>query len=80
MEAIGKAMEGGENVDRRAMFEEFMKERDDAIKQILTPEQYEKFKELEQNQMGRWGGMFGGGGRREGPRERQAPPGPEGDK
>lgn len=63
MEAIGKAFEGGGDVDRRALMEQFMAEREDAIREILTPEQFEKFKELEQNQMG-WGGMFGGGGRR----------------
>ena len=70
MEGFRKAFEGGADVDRRQLMEDFMKQRDEAIQAILTPEQFEKFKELEQNQMGGmmrgFGGRGGRGGRRGG--------------
>ena len=70
MEGFRKAFEGGADVDRRQLMEDFMKQRDEAIQAILTPEQFEKFKELEQDQMGGmmrgFGGRGGRGGRRGG--------------
>jgi Spy/CpxP family protein refolding chaperone len=62
-----KRFEGGGDggdFDPRTAFEDLMKERDDALKDVLTPEQFDKLKELEKNQGMRWGGF--GGGRRGG--------------
>jgi Spy/CpxP family protein refolding chaperone len=60
-ERMQKVFEGGgEDFDPRAEMEKFMAERNQMLGEILTPEQFEKFKELEQNEMQRWGGMMGG--------------------
>ena len=64
MDSIGKMLEGGEGMDRRTLMEELAKERDAALQEILTPEQFDKLKEMEKNQTQRWGGM---GARRRGP-------------
>lgn len=62
-----KRFQGGEggDFDPRTALEDLMKERDTALKDVLTPEQFDKFKELEKNQGARWMGGFGGrrGGR-----------------
>jgi len=81
MDGFRKAFEGGADVDRRQLMEDFMKQRDEAIQAILTPEQFDKFKELEKNQMGGMMRGFGGRGGSRRPRggDRNQP-GPGGDR
>ena len=73
MENMRKMFEGGEQGDRREMMEQMRQDFEDSVAKILTAEQFEKFKELEQSQTRRWGGMFGGGRPRRGQGEGQQP-------
>lgn len=64
MERFRKAFEGGEGADPGALREELTKELDEALRQVLTPEQFDKFKEMEKNRPQRWGGSRGSRRRR----------------
>ncbi len=81
MEGFKKAFEGDADMDRRQLMEDFMKQRDEAIQAILTPEQFEKFKEIEKNQTGGMMRGFGGRGGNRRPRGGdQGQPGPGGNR
>ncbi|TET38495.1 MAG: hypothetical protein E3J72_03130 [Planctomycetota bacterium] len=46
--------------ERRALMEKAREDMDLAMQEILTPDQYDKFKEMNQGGRGGMGGMFGG--------------------
>lgn len=59
---MGKAFESGERPD----FGQLRKELRETLEQVLTQEQFEKYKEMEENMRQGWGGMRGSRGRRRG--------------